>query len=686
MQFILEFFAEYSYWIEALLAACRIIFWFAIFFGLIGPSLLSFTRTLSFVEKTIYSWVGMGGILIFWVYALTMLNIYDLVSILLMLCLNPFFRNFSRSNAANILDYLKEWELKALVRYMQILENETQSFWSELKKKIAPSRNISWHEISETAAVGTIALAGAGIRLYPVLQNAAPLSSGWFDHLDRIKNMRLQDYIGASPEPGGMHALVSSFSLLTQVSPEMILHLLGGITTFFLCIIVYWAAKGISKPRYSLAAISGMAVYALTPLLLMPVSIDQEVDAGSLDLALCFGIPTIVIFIRNLRGQFGSPWFYPFMGFAATAMVDLFVAFTVLLTLIFIVLVTTPLQKYRRSSYKILLYLLGISALIILPYLAFCYYNGIDFQQFFLAQLFNIHVYSYFPFLLLPLDELSLVYLSIAAGLVLYYLLRWMIEKKKGYSELIFLALFLLLSSIYLPVTTVDELLWFDIDQFNGFYAIMIAIFITIVFVTLLEVIQYIFMIGKRGMQVCSWVILAAAISGCIFLQGGIKTSRAIPDTIPNGFMEAYYKIISERQPYTYATVGPKVQQVMAKNRNYFMEYSFFLNEYARVDSLYRQQLQLPKVEREGKRIPPASVFVFAEKAPYTSIQQGILYNSKSVMQNIEQWISHYRALPNRKVDVFYSDHSTIVYELVNRHGASQIYEILSDTYFLNNQ
>jgi hypothetical protein len=39
-----------------------------------------------------------------------------------------------------------------------------------------------------------------------------------------------------------------------------------------------------------------------------------------------------------------------------------------------------------------------------------------------------------------------------------------------------------------------------------------------------------------------------------------------LPQTLPNGFFEAYYQIINERLPNTYATVSPPIDDVLSKN------------------------------------------------------------------------------------------------------------------------
>ncbi|SMO69501.1 hypothetical protein [Fodinibius sediminis] len=678
------FFADYPYWVNALFAIFRIGLIFFILLGFIAPLFLSHIRKLPLIERLLYSWVGLGGIIMGSIFVLTVLHIYDFISLILTLLLISFFVNFSRSKKRSILSFLRQWEQKVLIAYIRFVEMKKGSFGDWLKRNVLTLENYGWSKIGKYSLIISIAVAGALVRLFPILQHAAPFGSGWFSHLDRVKEISLQDYFGDTAEPVGMHAAVNLFSQLIQVSPEMILQISGVITSFFLSVIIYWSAKDLIKNRYSVAPLFGMSIYALTPLLLMPISFDQHIEAASLEMALGLAFITFTIFVRNLRGSYKSPWFYVLSGFVATAMMNLFIAFVFLLPILLFMLVIVPRKNYFRSFRRPTIYLISISITVLMPFAGFNIYHGVDFQQFVLKQLFNVHLYSYFPSLILPLEKLSVIYVLIACGIGSFHLIRWGVKRDGMRDELIFLGSFIGVSFFYIPAVDLSNSWWLDLDQLNHVYALMIAIFASVVFATLLEIVDITFEMYKTGLRICSGILLVVTIGSLIFIQGGLKLSRTNPDTIPDGFMEAYYQIITKRQPYTYATVGPEVQQVMAKNRHYFMEYSYFLSEYNSIDSLYREELELPEVERDGNNIPPASIFVFTEKAPYGHIQQGILYDSPSVMRDVEQWITNYKQLPNRMVEVYYSDINTKVYELVIRPKESEMEDILYDIYPAN--
>ena len=151
---------------------------------------------------------------------------------------------------------------------------------------------------------------------------------------------------------------------------------------------------------------------------------------------------------------------------------------------------------------------------------------------------------------------------------------------------------------------------------------------------------------------------------------------------MPEGFFNAYYNIIHDRLPYTYATVSPPIDDALAQNRHYFMNYEFFLNSYSEIDEEYNQYLEVPEELRsDSVSIPPASIFVFVQKPPYTSIQQGILYDSQRLMAQLDDWVLNYRSMDGREVVIYYEDDSARIYELINRRGESSLNKILMNVY-----
>jgi hypothetical protein len=677
----LGLYAEIPYGWEALFAAGRISLWFILLFGFVSPLFLDHTRKLPAIEKLIYSWVGLGGIIVVSVFVLTMLQIYDFISLILTLLLIPIIRHIWKSEKG-ILEYLKDFELRSVIYQIKFIERFEGIEWQKWKQEFTFAKKKSGFEITRTFLVLSIALIGGLTRMYPALMNAAPFSRGWYFELNRVKNLQLQNYFSGSPEPPGMHSLVSVFSMLTQLSPEMILHLLGALTSFFLCILIYWSLCYITKNEVYMAPILGMSIYAVIPLLLMPISLDLQIEAHSLDLALCFALPTLIIFLRNLRNEHESTWFYVLSGFIATGMTNLFVSFIILLPLMVLSLITIPRKDYTRTFFKIFGYLVTMSIIVVLPLLIYNYLFGYNQYSFILEQLLAPQVFMFNPEMLIPVEKLSIYFLAIALVVMIGYIIESELDEKKGIrDEIFFLIIFIFFALLYTPYIH-NFTYWIDPDQFDLFYSLLIAVFIGVVFATLMRWTNRLLKLENRLFQKIGFGLYAIVLVIGMYVQGGIKVSRQLPSTVPNGFHESYYNIISDFLPYSYAIVAPEIERITAKNRHYFMNYHFFLEKYDRLDNLYRQQLAAPDTVLS---IPPASIFVFIEKPPYGAIQQGILYDTPTVMRNMQQWIERYRETENRTVKTYYEDEQSIVYQIINRIGESEINQILWNIYPENN-
>lgn len=345
-------------------------------------------------------------------------------------------------------------------------------------------------------------------------------------------------------------------------------------------------------------------------------------------------------------------------------------------------LITLPKTNFIRRFGKLMMNLLLVYICTLAPFLIYGLLNGIQLSTFFQDQLFNTQAFSFTPNLVLPIDELSTLFLLLGSVLLVAYLLLALFRKKKLLgAKVVFLLLFITVSFVYTPYFDY-QYVWIDPDQLNSFYAVLICVFLGLSLHFLLTIID---MLGSRMKKVTPYVgpvITASMASWFFWLQGGVEVSGMLPQTEPNGFYDAYYNIINERVPYTYATVGPEIDRDLAKNRHFFMSYKYFLDNYGVIDSLYQQYLTVPKVEKSKIRdIPPASIFLFVEKPPYGSIQQGILYNAQGVMRDMEQWLASFKRLENRTVRTYHETEETVVYEIVNREGESTINGVLRNVY-----
>lgn len=672
-----------NYDFQAIFSVIRLTVSFLFVFGFVTPLFFTHLRKKSGIDRIVFSWVGLGGLLIIGVFVLVTLHIYDFISILFCLLMLPFLIHFFKRkwDGESVIDIFNMAEHRLVANHVLFFEKIKGLTFQQLKDKIFKKKKFTIENPYMITAL-IIGIAGSVLRIIPSIENSSPFSRVWYYELDAVKGLSLQQYFDGYPAPKGMHSIIHLFSTITQVSPEMILHLMGGLISFFLAIIIFWLIRDITRGKHQAAAVFGTMVYAIFPTLFLPVSMELESEMTALAMALCFALPTMTFYLRNIRSGGKTPWFYIIMGVAATGFTDIFVLLMVLLPFMLLGLISIPKKKFAKNFTKTFLYLMAVFTFTLSPYIIYCVFHSINVSTFFQDQLFNTQVFSFAPKLLMPIDDLSQLYIIIAVVLLVGYLIRFFVQSRKRIGDtIIFISFFIIISYIYTPYFEYQYVL-IDPDQLNSFYGVMICIFAGLFMYSILIFLEWAVSFTQKITPYIAPALTAGFAVWFLILQGGFEISRILPQTQPNGFFDAYYNIINERIPYTYATVGPDLDNELAKNRHYFMNYDFFLDNYGAIDSLYQQYLTVPNDQRpEEQAVPPASIFLFVEKPPYGSIQQGILYDAQGVMRDLEQWLASFRQLEGRKVNIYHETEGTIVYEIINRESESTITGVLRNIY-----
>lgn len=659
----------------AITSIFRLFLWFFVLYGFIAPLLFPELRKMKFVDRLILSWVGIGGIIMGGIVILTSLHMYDLFSMAILLLGAPLFRYFWTHRKKGIMIPFRNLETSFVNKIIKLIELRTFFTKAELKKRLTPKKSENQTDKFYFGVLLVIILAAGAIRIVPSIENAAPFTRLWYQELIKVKHLNLQDYFFNSVDPLGMHSLINVASAMTQVSPEMMLHLFGSIVAMLLTFLIWWVISLVTFYRTWLA-LMGAAIYAIVPTLLTPLSLELQIESNTIDFALCFAIPTAIWITRFLR--LNQRELFPFIlaGFIATGLSNLFVLFIILIPFLITELVLIP--SNLKGKLKLLTYSSIMLGLVFATYITGLTIHDIELKPFFLSQLYSTSMFSYSPGLILPLESLSAVYFLVAvlgAGLSM---LRNRLAKRPLMSNDVFLFVtFAVGAFIYLPIFNIAYF-WVDIDQLNAFYSFLIPVMLSLFLYVIFS------MINRHVLPIFKWhaekILPVLIISVLIFAQGGITFVRTLPTTMPNGFFEAYYEIIAGRLAYSYATVSPEIDRNLALNRHFFMNYEFFLNEYGTMDSLYHQYLNAPKSNSREPIVPPSSIFIFVENPNSVSIGNSVLYNAPLVMQQTAQWVESFSNLPGRKIEEFYRDESVIVYELVNKPNGSKLLDILFNT------
>lgn len=677
-----------NYTSNIIFSAIRVVFWYVLLFGLISPLFLPKVKNLDTVSRLIYSWMGMGGILLAGILGLTLLNLYDYIGILALFIAIPLlhvlFLGVQKKETAQYLNQIENsfivWQVRALEFVTRIKADRWVKDQSDtIQQEIASfKRHFSWNfTVLFVASVGSI------IRLIPAFRSAAPYSNDTLFMLSRVKDIGMQHFWGQTPDPSGTYALANLFSLMSQISPEMIIHLFGALISFVLCLVIYWSVDTITGHKSPFASLFGMTLFALFSTTLMPISLAQQISSSGIYLALSFGIPTILAYGTYLKNDDASNVvFFVVLGLIATGLTNLFVYLAVVLPTVFLEWLyfyrNVDFKTWARKGSAIVGNILLLSVVYGIPIST----KGLSAHNFIQAQLLNTDAFVFTPSLLFNFTDQTFVLAALACLIIGGCLIEWVVKKRFRSAECLFSAYFLLITTFYLPQIK-SSLNWVDFGQLDAFYAVLIAVFGGLVLHYFSRFLNIIFK-EVRSSILATGVLFILATSALIGYQGGIKTHNELPKTEPDGFYRAYFKIIQERLPWTYSIVAPDVDQSLSKDRHYFMDYNYFLSSYSKIDSLYHAELQKRKKNKklrpeEQKLLPAASIFVFVAKPPYDKLRESTNFDPAPVMKQLNEWLQNYRQKPNRTLNTFYESQNAVVYEIDNQSEKSKVNDLLYD-------
>lgn len=667
------------YKVQIVIALVRFVFWFVLLIRVITPLLFKEIKDLPKNDKLIYSWLGLGGVILLSIILLTILHIYDLFSICFTIILIPIIRSIWTNRDIGVFAYLEQVENKIVISQVRFIEDfkGIRTFFVRLlpRDKVL---NISFNWKAWLLAVAIFA--AFVIRFYPTLIYAEPFSRQWFFYLDSIKHIRLQDYFNNSGSPAGIYAFITLFSMLTQVSPELILHFFGALNSVLLMYIIFWSVKKIVGEDKFWVALSSMIFFGLIPTILLPVAVNNQIEADKLYFAFCFAIPTILLFIKDRQDVSKKPMFFVMAGMIATGLTNIFVLLVVVIPIIIITFLV-QVGKFKASKNLSDLYRLIISLSISLsPTLLFVIYKKLNLWDYFKGQLFSINVFSRLNTLVFPIDILSQYYLIIASVLFLIYLVLYVIRKNTFFLNItIFLMLFITISFAYTNHKDIGYT-YIDWDQLNPFYALLITGLFGISFYTVTLPLYSLNPTFKTKIfrNILSGIIIIGIISGINYYNKGFKLYKPESQTLPGSFFKAYYKIINNHVPHTYTVVAPDIFSTLALNRHNAMDYEYFLDHYSKKDSIFYVNYDIKNSKEQKKRkqnLP--NIFLFVENKPYDKIQAGILPNKENIMTNMNRWLYKNGKLKQRNIKIYYKSPEVNVYEIINSPDNSSILNVL---------
>ncbi|NOY58089.1 MAG: hypothetical protein GXO75_04015, partial [Calditrichaeota bacterium] len=158
------------------------------------------------------------------------------------------------------------------------------------------SRKINRSHLLPKILFLAVFIIAAAVRLWPVFQHASPFAIETFQAIESVKELELNhSAFAATMVPMGMQFLIDFIYQLTRTDVGIIVHLFGIISTLLLMSAIYFLVDSLTGNGY--AGILGASIFGIFTHLL-PISMNQQIEAESISLAAAIAIPTIFYGMR----------------------------------------------------------------------------------------------------------------------------------------------------------------------------------------------------------------------------------------------------------------------------------------------------------------------------------------------------------------------------------------------------
>ncbi len=610
-----------------------------------------------------------GSVLLVVIFVLVQLNMYDIFSLLFLffgLLLYLYLGLGDLKNSASQIQKKRKTFLLTFFRFME----EKPNFFKQFKNGVnvfIPNK-INFMMVTAFA----VSLACFISRYFFLKNDLYTLSSLWVQNLDFVKQFNENKWFTTGFNLLGENAIINFYSKITGISEEMAVHSFGLLETFAVSLIVYWVIVNITKSKF-LAPMIGVIFFGFCYKFL-PININLLLEHNALYLAICFALPAMLFTVLpNLLSNKKRNYFILlFIIYTALGFINLFTAIIVLPIFLVtaLVFITKKTKPYVLSS--ILSYVLAILLVFSIHAIA-CWYTGRPLFSFLRENMILVDVYTYFPQLIINIDQLVLVYLVIGALTLLGLLPLYFKNKIKWKPAMVFIIFVNLVLSLKWAQWT-----WIDIDLYYQTLSVLIILLIGIFSGILVHYFRLSIPKNRkyRGLSIgliFTMLIIISYVTNSFFKYDFKKT-----DELKTDILLVYNNLSTNYLPYSYAVVNQDYGRSISKSQHHFINYKIFAKHYAKRDSVFqiiKDDEELMK--KNSSSILPNSVFVFLPKNNKNSTDENFKIKDETTL-NIKSQISVLKAR-GRIVKVFFEDNFLTVYEIVNKENSSKLNDLIFD-------
>ncbi len=626
-------------------------------------------RQLNFLEFITANWFRYGSATLIVVFILVQANAYNLFNTVFLLLVIIGIDLIGIENLKHPRRYFGMHIKATLLRFLRNVENR-KSLWywvsvHPAKKKGRKRSNIFLLVL--TMIIGGITFIS---RYYFIKYDNYSLSDAWIADLANVIEFDNQYWFKDEVSVDGEFALVNLYGKITDVSPEIALQVISILEATLLSVMIFWLIRKLT-PSKVLAPIIGSLSFALV-YVLTPINVYYLLENDPTFMAFTFALPIMVFYMRPELLRVGKlSYFLSFiLAFCAVGLIDFFTLMVLLPPFLIIGAVFSKWKSKLSNLLGIFAYLTSLGILFIV-YSVSCYYLKADFWEFFHANLLSVTSYTYVPQLILPYSQLIMYfqYSTLAAAVLI---LLFLIVKRENWSFTI--AFFLYFNFLVFLATIHNE--WIDRDMIINSLTVILPIIFGLSAALVIRLFNLALYRLDRLAPYTAVVLIGGLIYASIFYQQYNIGKLTESDRTPKHILDAYDKISKTYFPYSYAIVNDPATQVISMNKHFFMNYEYFLEDYAKVDSIYFKNKKDPKfLIKNPQYALTKSVLVFVLNED-SKAENNIFSENKYLSAELKRELELLRKR-GRPVTLFYDSPILKVYEVVNEPGESKITELI---------
>lgn len=529
------------------------------------------------------------------------------------------------------------------------LKESGKRWWKSLAERI----NVL-HVLS-LVVLAAVILATGLIRLVPVWNHAAPFSVEYYDTLEQVKRLQINQMYGEGYRvPLGLPMLAETLGLLTQVNVAIVLHFLGAVSSMMLAGSIAYV---IYRATFSLhGSIIGAALFGVFNHFL-PMNLRHQVEADSLVLASAFLLPSMSFLAEYCIEPRRRTLAIALAGLLCVVAINLFVG-SLALVGVCIVLVGSLIFAFRLPWLRgVRLWAMVGAVVVLLSGLSLTVRALLSYDSFKNAiqvLLYDQHVNRYVS----TYGNLQLRFVWASAVLlgVCVFLSLWRFSNKSFHLQLFSWGAFGIVLLALVQYSPDEIAVIFPSSQIAFVLSSVTAIGLGIVIGWGIRIgNELLHRLRARAWMGDVWQVLVVGGTLCVVWLLSPAQNVTFEYTVePDGFAKSLYLIEQKYTPYQWTVVSHRGTALSGMNRGRFLDYGYFYSRYK------------PETYQHGSKdaVPTPVLFIFVERTrEKTNIATELTTANNSSAENIKEWLDAYQK-NHYDLRIFYSDEEVVVYKL----------------------